>query len=141
MVLQDRYSEFLRMTREWRHLQMLKRSGRGHMSGGARSIEAGACALLCPACPQPGKNLPVGGAWKSVPRERRFLYALFLAIDANFKMKRKQVSSEEVDPGLNAGSAFFSEVKAYMEHVGKHWDMEQEVSVLLLFGVQTLIPS
>ncbi|KAJ6468859.1 hypothetical protein C8R45DRAFT_1105497 [Mycena sanguinolenta] len=124
----DRYREFLRMTREWRHLQMLKRSGRAHIFDGVRNIEAGACALLCPACPQPGKNLPVTGDWKSAPRSRRFLYALFLAIDANFRMKRKQVSSEEADPGLNDGAAFFSEVKAYMEHVREHWDFEQEKS-------------
>ncbi|KAJ7448387.1 hypothetical protein FB451DRAFT_1533078 [Mycena latifolia] len=108
--------------------RMLKRSGRAHMTGGARNIEPGACALLCPACPQPGKNLAAGGEWRSVPREKHFLYALFLAIDANFRMKRKQVSSEEADPGLNNGAAFFSEVKAYMEHVGKHWEMEQEKS-------------
>ncbi|KAJ7075020.1 hypothetical protein B0H15DRAFT_792356, partial [Mycena belliarum] len=125
----NRYSEFLRMTREWRHIQMLKRSGRIHITGGARDIEAGACALLCPACPQPGKNLPTEGEWRTVSREKRFLYALFLAIDANFRMKRKQVSSEEADPGLNRGAAFYSEVKAYMEHVGKHWDMEQEASL------------
>ncbi|KAF7341809.1 CxC2 domain-containing protein [Mycena sanguinolenta] len=124
----DRYREFLRMTREWRHLQMLKRSGRAHLPDGVRNIEAGACALLCPACPQPGKNLPVNGNWKSAPQCCRFLYALFLAIDANFRMKRKQVSSEEADPGLNDGAAFFSEVKAYMEHVRKHWDFEQEKS-------------
>ncbi|KAF7373905.1 hypothetical protein MSAN_00602900 [Mycena sanguinolenta] len=31
-------------------------------------------------------------------------------------MKRKQVSSEEADPGLNNGAAFFSEVHTYMEH-------------------------
>jgi hypothetical protein len=107
---------------------MLKRSGRGHMDGGARDIEAGVCALLCPACPQPGKNLPLGGAWRTVERAKRFLYALFLAIDANFRMKRKQVSSEEADPGLNKGAAFFSEVQAYMDHVGQHWELEQEVS-------------
>ncbi|KAJ7800951.1 hypothetical protein B0H13DRAFT_1932428 [Mycena leptocephala] len=53
---------------------------------------------------------------------------VFLAIDANFRMKRKQVSSEEADPGLNLGSAFFSEVKAYMQHVGEHWEEEQEKS-------------
>ncbi|KAJ7099018.1 hypothetical protein C8R44DRAFT_593419, partial [Mycena epipterygia] len=124
----DRYSQFLRMTREWRHLQMLKRSGRAHMSGGARNIEAGACAILCPACPQPGKNLPSNGEWRRVGRAKHFLYALFLAIDANFRMKRKQVSSEAADPGLNNGAAFFSEVKKYMEHVGRHWEEEQEKS-------------
>jgi DNA polymerase I-like protein with 3'-5' exonuclease and polymerase domains len=61
------------------------------------------------------------------PPEKRSLYALFLAIDANFRMKRKQVSSEEADPGLNNGAAFFSEVKAYMKHVSEHWEEEQEV--------------
>ncbi|KAJ6447694.1 hypothetical protein C8R45DRAFT_948402 [Mycena sanguinolenta] len=124
----DRYREFLRMTREWRHLQMLKRSARAHIPDGIHDIQGGACALLCPACPQPGKNLPLNGDWKSAPRERRFLYGLFLAIDANFRMKRKQVSSEEADPGLNNGAAFFSEVKAYIEHVREHWDFEQEKS-------------
>ncbi|KAF7373737.1 hypothetical protein MSAN_00584800 [Mycena sanguinolenta] len=124
----DRYREFLRMTREWRNLQMLKRSGRAHIPDGVKDIEAGACALLCPACPQPGKNLPPDGDWKSVPFVKRFLYALFLAIDANFRMKRKQVSSEDADPGLNNGAAFFSEVHTYMEHVREHWDFEQEKS-------------
>ncbi|KAJ6494502.1 hypothetical protein C8R45DRAFT_1135355 [Mycena sanguinolenta] len=123
----DRYREFLRMTREWRHLQMLKRSARAHIPDGVHHIQGGACALLCPACPQPGKNLPMNGDWKSAAQERRFLYGLFLAIDANFRMKRKQMSSEEADPGLNNGAAFFSEVKAYMEHVRDHWDFEQEV--------------
>ncbi|KAJ7029541.1 hypothetical protein C8F04DRAFT_962701 [Mycena alexandri] len=122
----NRYSEFLRMTREWRHIQELKRSGCIHIPGQIREIPAGFCALLCPACPQPGKNLPVGGAWKEAPRPKRYLYALFLAIDANFQMKRKQVSSEEADPGLNRGCVFYSDVKAYMEHVGAHWETEQE---------------
>jgi hypothetical protein len=72
----------------------------------------------------------VGGEWRSAPPEKKFLYALFLAIDANFRMKRKQVSSEEADPGLNLGSAFFSDVKAYMQHVGGHWEEEQEVGAV-----------
>ncbi|KAJ7761424.1 hypothetical protein B0H16DRAFT_1312223 [Mycena metata] len=124
----DRYSEFLRMTREWRHLQVLKRLGRIFVMDGIRNMPPGVCALLCPACPQPGKNLPHDGDWRAVPPHKRFLYALFLAIDANFRMKRKQVSSEESDPGLNNGAMFFSEVKEYMVHVKEHWDTEQEKS-------------
>ncbi|KAF7303362.1 CxC2 domain-containing protein [Mycena indigotica] len=124
----DRYREFVTMTREWRFIQMVKRAGQGHETGGCRNIPAGACALLCPACPQPGKNLPADGSWKNGPPHERFRYSLFLAIDANFKMKRKQVSSEGVDPGLNQGSAFFSDVSTYMDHVRKHWGLEQEKS-------------
>ncbi|KAJ7775868.1 hypothetical protein B0H14DRAFT_3095888 [Mycena olivaceomarginata] len=123
-----RYAEFRRMTRQWRHLQMLKRAGRGHAADGIEGTKAGECALLCPACPQPGKNLPKDGSWKLVPRERRFLYALFLALDANFRMKRKDVSSEADDPSLGDGIAFFSQVDGYMAHLDKHWDVEQEKS-------------
>ncbi|KAJ7314860.1 hypothetical protein DFH08DRAFT_917800 [Mycena albidolilacea] len=123
-----RYNEFRRMTRQWRHLQMLKRAGRGHAAEGITGTKAGECALLCPACPQPGKNLPCDGSWRHVPQERRFLYALFLALDANFRMKRKDVSSEADDPSLGDGIAFFSQVEEYMAHLDKHWDIEQEKS-------------
>lgn len=57
----------------------------------------------------------------------RFLYALFLAMDANFRLKRKDVSTEEKDPGLGKGWAFFCEVRAYMEHVKRNWDQKQGV--------------
>ncbi|KAJ6487351.1 hypothetical protein DFH09DRAFT_1339464 [Mycena vulgaris] len=124
--LKDRYHEFLRMTREWRHLQMLKRAARGHDPGGVDNTQDGECALLCPACPHPGENLPPN--WKDFPEEKQFLFALFLAMDANFRLKRKDVSSEEKDPGLSHGWAFFCEVKAYMEHVKEHWGQVQERS-------------
>ncbi|KAJ7300391.1 hypothetical protein DFH08DRAFT_725373, partial [Mycena albidolilacea] len=127
-AFKTRYNEFRRMTRQWRHLQMLKRAGRGHAAEGITGTKAGECALLCPACPQPGKNLPCDGSWRHVPQGRRFLYALFLALDANFRMKRKDVSSEADDPSLGDGIAFFSQVEEYMAHLDKHWDIEQEKS-------------
>ncbi|KAJ7901461.1 hypothetical protein B0H13DRAFT_2336039 [Mycena leptocephala] len=66
--------------------------------------------------------------WEKVPFNQGFLHALFLAFDANFRLKRKDVSSEEKDPGLMKGWAFFGEVKQYMEHLDKHWDQTQEWS-------------
>ncbi|KAJ7846126.1 hypothetical protein B0H13DRAFT_2363209 [Mycena leptocephala] len=99
--VKDRYHEFLRMTREWRNLQLLKRSGRGHDPTGATGTGSGECALLCPACPQPGKIFPKIG--------RTFLYALFLAMDANFRLKRKDVST-------------------FMAHLAENWDQPQERS-------------
>ncbi|KAJ7810115.1 hypothetical protein B0H13DRAFT_2248680 [Mycena leptocephala] len=124
----ERYEEFLRMTRQWHHLHLLKRAGVGHNPSEDRigSTKPGECALLCPACPQPGKNLPTD--WDKVPFEKAFLYALFLALDANFRLKRKDVSSEEKDPGLGTGLAFFGDVKEYMDHLDKHWDQKQERS-------------
>ncbi|KAJ7153131.1 hypothetical protein C8R43DRAFT_1126970 [Mycena crocata] len=106
----DRYHQFLRMAREWENLEMLKRAGRGHDPTGAAGTGPGECALLCPACPHPGKNLPPN--WKDVPEDQKFLYALFLAMDANFRLKRKDVSSEDADPGLLRGWSSFTEVSA-----------------------------
>lgn len=55
----DRYEAFMHMVHEYRHLKMLKRAGRGHNPSGILATSQGECAVLCPACPQPGKNLPV----------------------------------------------------------------------------------
>ncbi|KAJ7817081.1 hypothetical protein B0H13DRAFT_2242339 [Mycena leptocephala] len=121
-----RYQEFINMTRQWRNIQMLKRAGRGHETDGIATTKEGACALECPACPHPGKNLPP--EWKDVPPEKKFLYALFLALDANFRMQRKDVSSEASDPDLGNGLAFFGEVNSYMAHLEKHWDQPQPKS-------------
>ncbi|KAJ6518332.1 hypothetical protein C8R47DRAFT_959834, partial [Mycena vitilis] len=122
----DRYHEFARMTREWRNLRMLIRAGRAHDPTGAAGTGSGECAELCPACPQPGKNMPE--KWEDIPEDRRFLHALFLAIDANFRLKRKDISSEEADPGLAPGWAFFCEISGFMSHLAKNWDIPQERS-------------
>jgi hypothetical protein len=109
------------MMRAWRHLRMLKRSGRGHDPAGVSATKEGECAILCPACPQPGINLPSGWEQESdryVPHATlalscshcplgRWKYALFLALDANFRLTRKKVSNNIVDPGLSKGWSYF----------------------------------
>ncbi|KAG1884518.1 hypothetical protein F4604DRAFT_1878625 [Suillus subluteus] len=94
-LIKDHYSAFMWMVHEWWHLQQLKCSSRGHHPTGTNGTESGELAVLCPACPHPGKNLPDG--WETAPPSIRWLYALFIAIDANFRLKRKAVSSDEVD--------------------------------------------
>jgi hypothetical protein len=69
MTSQTRYQEFINMTRQWRNIQMLKQAGRGHETDGIVTTKEGACALECPACPHPGKNLPP--EWKDVPSEKK----------------------------------------------------------------------
>ncbi|KAG1818253.1 hypothetical protein EV424DRAFT_1324062 [Suillus variegatus] len=103
--IKDRYSEFMRMVREWRHLRQLRRAGRGNDPNGVGATTAGELAVQCPACPHPGKNIPQG--WEDEPPWARWKYALFIAIDANFRLKRKAVSSDNVDPSLNSGWAYF----------------------------------
>ncbi|KAF9457802.1 hypothetical protein BDZ94DRAFT_1285142 [Collybia nuda] len=125
----DRYDEFMRMIRQWRHLKMLKQTGRGHDPAGVLSTQPGQCALLCPACPQPGVNLPPD--WESVPDKESWKYTLFLAIDANFKLQRKRVSSEERDPSLGSGWAFFVDEGKYKEYLAANWDYKQDRSTCM----------
>ncbi|KAJ7899122.1 hypothetical protein B0H14DRAFT_3124170 [Mycena olivaceomarginata] len=114
----DRYREFVRMTRQWRDIQILKRGGRGHELNGIANTKPGnvhCCARHVlsrkETCRRDG-------------RKRRKQSTL----DANFRLKRKDVSTEEKDPGLGNGRAFFCEVTKYMAHVKKHWNLKQERS-------------
>ncbi|KAF8163893.1 hypothetical protein K438DRAFT_1985004 [Mycena galopus ATCC 62051] len=94
---------------------MLKRAGHGHDPGGANATGSGALAIRCPACPHPGINLP--DDWESAPKEYKFIYTLFLALDACFRLKRGLVSSELKDPGLGTGWAYFVENEPYREYL------------------------
>ncbi|KIK34020.1 hypothetical protein CY34DRAFT_26941 [Suillus luteus UH-Slu-Lm8-n1] len=58
LIKKDHYESFMCMVHEWRHLKMLKHFGHGHNPVGVSGTQEGECAVLCPACPQPGKNLP-----------------------------------------------------------------------------------
>ncbi|KAF9462252.1 hypothetical protein BDZ94DRAFT_1322782 [Collybia nuda] len=111
----------MRMVREYRHIKMLKRSGRGHDPLGAVGTKPGECAVLCPACPQPGLNLPPG--WENAPSSKRWLYSLFLGIDANFRLKRKHVSNSSVDPTLGDGMSYFVERKPFVDFLNTFGDL------------------
>ncbi|KAG1839354.1 hypothetical protein F4604DRAFT_1885304 [Suillus subluteus] len=124
--VRDRYSAFMRIVHEWHHLWQLRRGGRGHDPGGIVEMKAGELVVLCPACPHPDKNLPHG--WENSPPAMRWLYALFVTIDANFRLKRKTVSSDQVDPGLNAGWAYFVEEHAYKSYLSERANERQERS-------------
>ncbi|KAJ7047950.1 hypothetical protein C8F04DRAFT_1172413 [Mycena alexandri] len=107
----NRYQVFLRMARQYRHLLMLKRAGRGHDRTGVWGTGAGELAVDCPVCPNPKVNLPEG--WENAPPEDQFLYILFLALDACFRLKRRMVSSEIKDPGLGTGWVYVLENAPY----------------------------
>ncbi|KAJ7791307.1 hypothetical protein B0H14DRAFT_3500651 [Mycena olivaceomarginata] len=94
----DRYQVFTRICRAYRHVMMLKRMGRGHDPGGAKATKSGALAVLCPACPRPGINLPED--WEEVSKEDRFIYTLELK-----------------DPGLGTGMAYMLENVPYREYL------------------------
>ncbi|KAF9455819.1 hypothetical protein BDZ94DRAFT_1315796 [Collybia nuda] len=113
-----RYTAFMHMIREWRHLTLLKRSGRGHDPAGVEGTKEGECAVLCPACPQPGRNLPEN--WEDAPDHKQWLYTLFLGIDANFCLKRLDISNDVRDPGFNHGYAYIVEEKTFKAYLQEY---------------------
>ncbi|KAG2087845.1 hypothetical protein BD769DRAFT_1396431 [Suillus cothurnatus] len=107
---QDHYEAFMWMVCEWWHVTMLKCFGCGHDPTGVNGTSEGEYMVLCPACPQPGR------------------YSIFIAIDANFWLKRCNVSSDVVDPSLSEGWAYFIEERKYKAFLSQHLRDEQELS-------------
>ncbi|KAF7317384.1 CxC2 domain-containing protein [Mycena chlorophos] len=111
----SRYRVFLRMAREYRHLQMLKRAGRGHAADGVAGTGIGELAVRCPACPRPDINLP--SDWRTRDEANAGLYILYIAIDACFRLKRRAISSVLRDPALVPGWAYFVEPEPYRQYL------------------------
>ena len=143
--VRDHYPAFLHMMCKYRHLKQLMHAGRGHDPQGIKSTQEGECVVKCPACPHLGINLPF--SWESMkPTEGwvttcaslsytysslttcRWVYALFIAIDTNFCLKRKTASSNQADLGLNRSWAYFVEEGSYKDYLAQHASIPQEVS-------------
>ena len=58
----DLYREFRRMSRIWRWMKKLKWAGYAGGNKSVREVKPGELAIFCPACPQPGINIPEN--WK-----------------------------------------------------------------------------
>ncbi|KAF7331418.1 CxC2 domain-containing protein [Mycena kentingensis (nom. inval.)] len=107
----DRYKVFLRVARQYRHIMMLKRGGRGHDRQGVLGTALGELAIRCPVCPRPDVNLPEG--WQDATPEDRFLYTFFVALDACFRLKRRLISSLAKDPPSGPAWAYMTELVSY----------------------------
>jgi len=145
-VLQYRYHEMSRCVRQWRHLKDLKRGAIGHTSTLVDDLADGTLAIECPACPHPGRNLPP--EWRNehgdkacvsllslIPQRSmtihyRWMYSLFIAMDANFRLKLKTRGIK--DPELGSGLAYFVNAAKFDAHL-KSQVHEEEVSVSDLF--------
>ncbi|KAF8873404.1 hypothetical protein BD779DRAFT_1613679 [Infundibulicybe gibba] len=129
--LPDRLSQWMLMLREWRHIKMVKRAGRGFDMAGIKATKQGELAIPCRACPQPGINLPTG--WETSPGDIIWLYALILAEDANFKIKGRQRSNDEADPPLGPGWATFVNNEEYENHLAR-FVTQEEISHCVTFS-------
>jgi hypothetical protein len=107
---QNRYRELLRVSRQWRNLKEWKWFGFGHR----REIPGPAeLALFCPACPQPGLNLP--DTWKDDPRE--WLYWRSFVVDGNFVALHQMQLRSVDDVWIKNGESFMTERQRYQRHL------------------------
>ncbi|VDC04364.1 unnamed protein product [Peniophora sp. CBMAI 1063] len=116
--------------RQFRHILMFKRAGRGHEPGGIAGTPPGACAIRCPACPNLDLNVPKD--WALSPF--RWLYRLVLALDANFRLSNKKRSTAEKDPNLTDGRAYMAPWDDYAAHVAETDKELAEVSTCSKFS-------
>ncbi|KAI0340412.1 hypothetical protein BDW22DRAFT_1431008 [Trametopsis cervina] len=107
----NRYREFLRVIRQWRHLKTRRITGVTH--DGYRAGVKGQMALFCPACPQPNVNLPAN--WAMDPE--RWKYRVQLVMDGNFAAEHQRMKNPEDDVWLADGDGFFVGRTRFDEHV------------------------
>ncbi|KAK0470846.1 hypothetical protein IW261DRAFT_1553665 [Armillaria novae-zelandiae] len=115
MAPSDNFDAFIHVVCKWSFICLLKRAGVGNEKGGWKAAKPGSCAMECLACPCPGVNIPEHvdpespNAWEDT---------LYIGIDANFQLERFiNVSSEDKDPGLSKGLAYFVDSEAFCKHL------------------------
>ncbi|KAL0563349.1 hypothetical protein V5O48_018720, partial [Marasmius crinis-equi] len=113
----ERYDDFVRVMRMWRYLKMLKRGGVAATPGvDLKDVKPGDLAIRCPACPRPEVNLPKDWIERiALDPSKAYLYFKFISVDACFRLKRRGASSEQKDPGLLTGSAYYVEQPEYQQ--------------------------
>ncbi|PIL29361.1 hypothetical protein GSI_09412 [Ganoderma sinense ZZ0214-1] len=109
----NRYKQLSHVMRLWRHLTLLKRFGRAHDNTGAAGTSQGELVVECPACPHPEKNLPEN--WENAAPSLKWLYTLFLMMDANFRARCKDRGFDDIE--LAPGWAYYVEEKTYQAHI------------------------
>lgn len=71
----------------------------------------------------------------------RWLHALFVAIDANFRLKHRLVSKDTINPSLSRGWSYFVEELSYKLYISEHSNTCQEVIIIISSGSMELIYS
>ncbi|KAF7318628.1 hypothetical protein HMN09_00374100 [Mycena chlorophos] len=105
--------------------------GVGHLQNRFRDAQRGALAVPCWTCPLDGFNLPEG--WESSDPDDQFLYALMLALDANFRLKNRIRKNERSDESLGSGLGYFVENETYKTNL-REYVGEEDISTCIAFA-------
>ncbi|KAN0128148.1 hypothetical protein V8E53_014063 [Lactarius tabidus] len=112
------YKQLLRASRQWRDIWNRMNSGFGHEGGPS---EDGTMAIFCPACPQPGVNLPDDWRTRYTPTQ---LIRTFI-MDGNFSAEHMKCRSGEQDTLLSSGMAFMTSPDPYIKHLNSGKEITQ----------------
>ncbi|VDC03718.1 unnamed protein product [Peniophora sp. CBMAI 1063] len=100
--------------RQFRHIMMFKRAGRGHEPGGIDGTPSGGCAIVCPACPNFKFNV---SEKEQTEGPLQWINRVIWSIDANFRLSNKmRCSTKETDPHLTNGKAYMAPWADYEAH-------------------------
>ncbi|KAH9013825.1 hypothetical protein EDB83DRAFT_2233173 [Lactarius deliciosus] len=108
------YKQLLRASRQWRDLKNRIQSGLGHQLDGDSAID-GSMAIFCPACPQPGINLPEN--WKDRYHDDPNQLIRTFIMDGNFSAEHMRCRTGDADLPLSAGMAFMANPNSYKAHL------------------------
>ena len=126
----------MQVSRAWRDIRARIQAGCGHMAGS--EVTPGALAVFCPACPQPGINLPKD--WEK--DEQRWvihyihyfftnslylswLYTRSIVIDGNFAADHLKMKRPENDIPLTPGGRYMVEPVRYETHLREAIDYRE----------------
>ncbi|KAI6137277.1 hypothetical protein F5141DRAFT_1209605 [Pisolithus sp. B1] len=115
----DRYRELMRVSWLWRDLKHRKWFGFGHDAG--QDPGDGGLALFCPACPQPGLNLPAD--WK-VWYDRDAIMRQYV-MDGNFTAQHMKMNKPELDVPLSDGKGYMVSEVPYHSHLQQSLDSKE----------------
>ncbi|KAJ6559495.1 hypothetical protein DFH09DRAFT_1316801 [Mycena vulgaris] len=115
--VKDRYREFQFAYRIWRYLALQRRTGQAQgIDKHVPHRRPGSLTLRCPACPEVGFNISAETMKNALDSERH-KFTLFLSVDGNFKLQRKNKRDDPDDVALNAGAGYFVETEEYRRYV------------------------
>ncbi|KAN0131137.1 hypothetical protein V8E53_011029 [Lactarius tabidus] len=114
------YKQLQQVSRQWRDLQNRMQSGLGHQHGN-EPFKYGSMAIFCPACPQPGINLPVD--WQDRYTSNQLIRTFIM--DGNFSAEHMKCRTTEAETPLSAGMAFMTDPNSYKAHLNTGKEIAQ----------------
>ncbi|KAI5987916.1 hypothetical protein F5J12DRAFT_728321 [Pisolithus orientalis] len=112
----NRYRELLRVSRMWRLLKLLKWQGFHQQLPDPWASEL---VLFCPACPQPGINVPDQDINLSESFARTFV------MDGNFKAEHMLPKNAAEEVWLMDGNGFMTDCIMQKSDCNNHWAVNQ----------------